>query len=287
MAPPPSSELPLTERVKQLAQTLQFAWFVGHLTLLLSVSRYGLSYLTLNYYSKWAKFSYRLAFVSAAATYGIVVYKAYRARLRSGTKQGSPLNLISDENVQYLLMALVWLYSRQLPLALLPFAVYSIFHVATYTRTNLIPTFQPPKAGATPASPTSPGASRQANASPLANAIGKFVKEYYDASMMLVAGLEIALWIRVFLSAVTFSKGSWVLLVVYSAFLRARYAQSQFHQGAVAQGAARIDAMVSNQSTPPAARQGWETTKGLMRQVHDATDLRRYVGASQAAKKPQ
>lgn len=30
-------------------------------------------------------------------------------------------------------MALVWLFSRQIPLALLPFTVYSVFHVATYT----------------------------------------------------------------------------------------------------------------------------------------------------------
>lgn len=186
-------------------------------------------------------------------------------------------------------MALVWLYSRQMPLAILPFAVYSIFHVATYTRTNLIPTFSPPKSAGPQASPASPNAQRPASSSsPLANGIGKFVKEYYDASMMLVAGLEIALWFRVLLSALTFSKGSFVLLAIYSVFLRARYTQSQFHQGVVGQGVARVDAVVSNQSTPPAARQGWDTTKGLMRQLHDATDIRRYTGGSQAGvKKPQ
>lgn len=186
-------------------------------------------------------------------------------------------------------MALVWLYSRQMPLALLPFTVYSVFHVATYTRTNLLPTLQPPKsqppAGAT--SPTSPRPA--ATSSPLANSIGRFVKEYYDSSMMLVALLEIALWFRVLLSAITFTKGSWVLFVIYTIFLRARYAQSQFHQGAVAQGVARIDDSVSNQNTPPAAKQAWETTKGIIRQAHDATDLRRYIGGQPAtgAKKPQ
>lgn len=74
-----------------------------HLTLLLSVFRYGLSYIVFNYYSRWAKISYRLAFISAAATYGIVVYKQYIAR---GKLSGSPLQiavkLLSDENVQYL-----------------------------------------------------------------------------------------------------------------------------------------------------------------------------------------
>lgn len=74
-----------------------------HLTLLFSAIRYGLSWVTLNYYSTWAKISYRTAFVAAAATYGIVVYKAYRARMRAGSRpQGGLLSLITDENVQYL-----------------------------------------------------------------------------------------------------------------------------------------------------------------------------------------
>jgi hypothetical protein len=78
-------------------------WFVGHATLLLCVSRYGLSYITFNYYSKWAQFSYRLAFVSAVATYGIVVFKAYRSRFKQGVKpQQVAFQLLADENVQYL-----------------------------------------------------------------------------------------------------------------------------------------------------------------------------------------
>ncbi len=187
-------------------------------------------------------------------------------------------------------MALIWLYSRQVPLALLPFTVYSVFHVATYTRTNIIPTLQAPKSapsGTTPSSPTSPKPS--SSQSPLANSIGRFVKEYYDASMTLVALLEIALWFRIVLSAFTFSKGSWVLLVIYSAFLRARYAQSQFVQGAFGQAVARVDAQLQNQSMPPAVRQGWETAKGVGRKFVDATDLRRYLGGSNqhGMKKPQ
>lgn len=49
-----------------------------------------------------AIFSYRLAFVSAAVTYGIVVYKAFRARAKAGRPQGTPIQLASDENLQYL-----------------------------------------------------------------------------------------------------------------------------------------------------------------------------------------
>lgn len=88
-----------------LAQTLQFVWFVGHVTLLLCTMRYGLSYITFNFYSTFGQLSYRTAFVSAAATYSIVVYKAFRARSRagkSGTQQQNIMALVADENVQYL-----------------------------------------------------------------------------------------------------------------------------------------------------------------------------------------
>jgi len=40
--------------------------------------------------------------VAAAATYGIVVFKAFRAKQKSGKAMGSPVQMIGDENVQYL-----------------------------------------------------------------------------------------------------------------------------------------------------------------------------------------
>lgn len=102
MAPPPPASMPLQQRILQLAQTLQFAWFIGHCTLLLAALRYAFSYLTFNYYSNWAKFTYRTAFIAATVTYGIVVYKGFRAKARNGKPQGSPLAIAADENVQYL-----------------------------------------------------------------------------------------------------------------------------------------------------------------------------------------
>jgi len=284
MAPPPSASLPLQQRVLALVQTLQFAWFVGHLSLLFCIVRYSLSYITFNTASRWAKFSYRTAFVSAAVTYGIVVYKAFRARSRPGAapkQAGGVLALAADENVQYLAMALVWLFTPQYPLALLPFGVYSIFHVATYTRTNLIPTLQPPTQVA-PSTGASPGAKPTYKTSALADSIGKFVKEYYDLSMGLVAILEIVLWLRIFLAAIIFTKGSWILLVLYTAFLRARFAQSSFVQGSFRQLVARVDAAVSGQQTPPAARGAWESVKGAGRQFHDVTDVGRYINGPAA-----
>jgi len=286
MAPPPPATLPLQDRLLQLAQTLQFGWFVGHVSLLFCTFFYSISYVTFRYNGGWAAFNYRTAFVSAAATYGIVVYKGLRARQRAaGGKPQSPqsyLAMIADENVQYLLMALIWLYSRQIPLAMLPFAVYSVFHVATYTRTNLLPTLQPSAQAQAGSSPAAAKTAQSGNAT--AEFLGRFVKTYYDTSMTLVAYLEIGLWFRVLLSAFTFSKGAAFLLIVYTAFFRSRYSQSTFVQNAFHDFAARVDALVANQSTPPQARQAWQTVKGLVRQAADATDPKRFAGAQPAKK---
>ncbi|RKF63757.1 Nucleoporin POM33 [Erysiphe neolycopersici] len=260
---PPQSSMSLQDRLLQLAQTLQ------HLLLLISIVSYSFSYITFNYYSPLAIFSYRTAFLSAAATYGIVVYKAFRARARAtGRPVTSPITFAADENVQYL--------SNQYPLAMLPFGVYSIFHVATYTRTVLVPTFE---AG------SSNGSTTASKPNSIADTIGRFVKRYYDASMGLVAILEISLWGRILLSSLTFSRGSWILLAIYTIFLRARYAQSTFVQIQFRNLEARIDSLIGAQSTPPAARQAWDTLKEGIRTFHDSTSFQKYTGAGPSAPK--
>lgn len=98
----PSPELGIvTQQLLFLTSMTRFGWFVGHLTLLFCSVRYGFSWISLNYYSTWAQISYRTAFVAAAFTYGIVVYKSVRARMR-GRTQVSALSFTGDENVQYL-----------------------------------------------------------------------------------------------------------------------------------------------------------------------------------------
>ncbi|KAI1386617.1 uncharacterized protein F4822DRAFT_410675 [Hypoxylon trugodes] len=280
MAPPPPANLPLTERILALAKTLQFAWFSGHLVLLLCIFRYSLSAIAFSYNTRWARFTYRTAFVSAALTYGIVVYKTWRARQKVGPKNIGAAALLADENVQYLAMALVWLLSPQYSLAMLPYGIYSVFHVATYTRNNVIPTIQPNK----PAPGASPGAKPQ-SANPIAEVIGNFVKQYYDTSMSIVAGLEILIWGRLFLSAILFQRRSWILITIYTIFLRTRFAQSSHVQDSFRILESRIDSLVGAQGTPPAARSVWEGVKNGIRQFHDASEIGKYVGGNAVPKK--
>lgn len=178
----------------------------------------------------------------------------------------------------HLVLSLVWLFSPQYPLALLPYSVYSVFHVATYTRTNLIPAIYPPTPAADGSSP------KGKTTHPLADQIGAFVKEYYDASMSIVSALEILLWGRILLSAILFQRRSWILLVLYTVFLRARHSQSSHVQGSVSQLSARVDSLVGAQGTPPAARQVWDGVKNGARQFHDITDIGKYLGGGAAKK---
>jgi hypothetical protein len=183
-------------------------------------------------------------------------------------------------------MALVWLFMPQYTLALLPYGIYSVFHVATYIRTNIIPTVVPPQKLA-PAAGQSPSAKPQYTQHPASDAIGAFVKQYYDSSMSIVSGLEILLWIRILFGAILFQQRSWILLAVYTAFLRARFAQSSHVQGSFAQLEARIDNLIGAQGTPPVARQVWDGIKGAARQFHAATDVNKYVNGAAAPKKAQ
>ncbi|KAI5291231.1 hypothetical protein KEM54_005782 [Ascosphaera aggregata] len=247
MAPPPPASLPTGQRLKMLAKTLQSNSFA-------------------------ARSSYRLAFIFAAATYGIVVYKAHFAH-RSSASAGVPFTqlvprLLLDENVQYLMMALVWLYARQIPVALFPFTIYSIFHVASYLRSYLIPTIWPPTRSADGTSTTH---------HPWVDTLSRFVKTYHDASMSLVATFELTLLFRILFSALTFSSGSWVLLAVYLVFFRQRYDNSAFVKTNVAHLTARVDAALSHQSTPAAVRQGWETVKYGIARGYQLLDLSKYA----------
>lgn len=73
------------------------------MTLLLCVSRYLLSWIRMNYYGGMAQFCYRTTFIAASVTYGIVVYKTFRARSKTGQMLPNGIvGLLSDENIQYL-----------------------------------------------------------------------------------------------------------------------------------------------------------------------------------------
>lgn len=159
-------------------------------------------------------------------------------------------------------MALIWLYSKPVYFALFPFAVYSTFHFLTYLRTNLIPVITP------------------GPASGISETISRFVKKNYDASMHLVANLELFLWARVALYCLAF-QNSWILLALYTIFLRARFAQSVFVRDALKGLEVRGDALVVDNRVPDGVRTAWGIAKQVTTKFGEFTDIPKMMGGPQ------
>jgi len=194
--------------------------------------------------------------------------------------------MTGDENVQYLFMALIWLFTGPIYLALLPFTIYSTFHFLTYLRTALIPTLMPPPttpqypAGGSSTGTTQPGQKpKSTTPNVLSDAISKFVKSHYDTSMAIVANLEIALFIRLLLGGLVFMN-SWILVIIYAVFLRVRVGQSPFVRQALTTTESMVDGLVADPRAPPAARGVWANVKDGIRKLGDMTDfdLNKMVG---------
>ncbi|PHH51268.1 Nucleoporin POM33 [Ceratocystis fimbriata CBS 114723] len=286
MAPPASAQKPLAERFQELAKTLQFAWFSGHVMLIFSTLLYMFQFIKFNTSGGFARFTYRVGFLSAILTYGIVVYKSFMARQKLGSRAPSGImTIVGDENVQYMVMSVVWFLMPHFTLALLPYFVYSVFHVATYLRTNILPTIYPPTI--TTSSDSTPGSKVQHNpaAERYISMLRSFVNSHYDASMALVARFEIALWVELAFYALFFRRWSWVLITVYTAFVRVRYSQSMHLQTLFTSLSTQIDSKMAYQGTPPGVRQGWETAKSVTKQFYAATDINKYIGGAPAPKK--
>ncbi|KAJ1945805.1 Transmembrane nucleoporin [Linderina pennispora] len=219
--PAHSRPSPVSVRLTNLAQTAQFYWWIGHVVVLTFGAMY---YLKRMLGASSANWYYSSAYMGALLSYTIVIYKTY----------GPPqLNLafvrrlILDENVEYLLLAFYWFTQRAIVVTLLPFVVFSLFHVITYSRSTLIPIFFP-------GVPAELQAARQANGAPIAlspaartsKMLGELSSKYYSPALREVGVWEVAVvgtWLT--LGAITFQTPL-LAPIFYAQFLRFRFALS-------------------------------------------------------------
>ncbi|CCM02188.1 uncharacterized protein FIBRA_04267 [Fibroporia radiculosa] len=229
-----------------MATTQHYMWAAGHFILLLASLRYFLAVVMFRGVSPWW---YKLSFLGAIASYAIVCKKSL------GTPQPNLewLNrALADENVQYLLLAFFWWTSKPITLALVPFAIFSLFHALTFTRTTLMSQFLPPGPPATAGGPPTPH--------PLAKKLQLWVKANYDTAMKAVAFTELLIMLRITLGALTF-QNSLLSPLIYAHFLRTRYYQSKFTQNAIAVVTARVEDYVRKPGVPPMVVMVWDKFK--------------------------
>ncbi|ORE01246.1 hypothetical protein BCV72DRAFT_265936 [Rhizopus microsporus var. microsporus] len=178
-------------------KTLHFAWFVGHglifLSCLISILLYPFSIF------------YRFAYISVISTYSIVLYNSYKP-----LQQGLPIKrMLLDENTQYFIISVYFLFTKKRLATLLPFIVYSSFHILEYAETELIPTLFPDQ-------------------TQLQTRIKEFRTKYYEQAMDLTSRYEVCGIMGLLLLGFFVLRTSLTCLLLYAHFLRMRYFMSTY-----------------------------------------------------------
>ena len=208
------------------------------------------------------KFWYREAYCAIIATFGIILNQTYKS------KRLNPLNVMRDDNVHYILIATLWLFSNPDFTTLIPFLVFAIFHVLTYARQYLLP------------------ALGHGPDSLLSLQISNFVKTYNDMGMMLAANAEFFLLLKLGFQFLTFRKGTAFRFLIYLVFFKLRFDQSIFTKTVIKNFEMRIDTLLSHPSLPPVVKQMWISVKDLIRRGMEAISIPTAMPQRQTAPAP-
>ncbi|KAI8144460.1 hypothetical protein BJV82DRAFT_68836 [Fennellomyces sp. T-0311] len=247
--PPPSS---LQERVVTLVQTLQFAWFAGHVLTLIGSALYFLSVVMFRASSK----PYTVAYFGALLSYGVVVYKTHgKPEFNAQYAQ----RLVMDENVQYLLLAMYWFFTSPISVTLVPFATFSTFHALGYVRSNIIPTVLPAPASTASSSSGSRPATWQAKTQ---QQIKSWTDKNYDKAMRFVAQIEvIGIMGRLVLGLFRLQIMS---IFLYAQFLRFRYHLSSYTRQAFTKLRIALDNVAQDPRVPPVVARAYMSAKDMI-----------------------
>lgn len=211
------------------SQVPHYAWAAGHALLLLCTCFYLPGALRHPFTTPRTAYSYRMAYIGGLTSYGIVCFKAL------GTPAVSLDFLkraMADENCQYFLLAIFWLLTKPVSLSLVPYAIFSTFHVLTFVRTTVLPKLAPPK-------PPAREGERQSKDTPLQKQLHQIVKAQYDPAMNVCAHAELAILVRTIIGVPLFWNG-FMAPIAFAHFLRLRYYYSMFSRSAIRGADARL-----------------------------------------------
>jgi len=229
-----------------MTSTQHYVWACGQIVILLTSACTVLSAL---FSRTFHSLFYRTCYLGAIGSYSIVCYKSL------GLPQPNPAFIrraLADENVQYLLLAIYWLYSKPVAISAIPYAIFSLFHVLTFLRSNVLQQVLRQQ-------PNSQGS----NAHPFVRGVQNWVKANYDTAMVMVAYTELGIFLRVALGAI-FLQNSLLTPVIYAHFLRSRYHQSPFTKRAILRSYATADQYARSQGSPIIIGKVWENIVNIV-----------------------
>lgn len=234
-----STSKPKDSSFSSPANTLQGAWFLGHMVTLIASVAYPLT-LDEQYY--------RLAYFSILESFGIIIYQHFFVQPVPKENKLTFKSLIQNENVLYFALALLWFFTPIIGTSLLPFTIFSFFHALSYMDN----TFLPKVCGFT-----------KENSKLLAK-MSQLIANYKDRSMYWVANIELSILSDLFRRALLWYPGSWINLVLYTLFIKIRYENSKYMQSSCTQWKTRTDNIFNHRFVPTIAKQLYNSFQSIV-----------------------
>lgn len=228
-----------------LAKTLQFAWFSGHVVVLLTSLFYFVSFRSK---SQFHNGLYRLTYLGVLESFSIIIYQQH---FKAKNQTLSIKALAQDENVMYFAIALLWLLTPRFTLTMIPFIIFSTFHFLTYMKSVLLPQVL-----------------QWNDENRYVALITKFIRENNDKSMVWSGSAELLCLIAVIFRALLWYPKSWLVLIIYSTFIKVRYEKSAYMRNCVKKWEVRADGIVSSPSLPSSLKSGYVKFKETIKQLN-------------------
>ncbi|RKO97916.1 hypothetical protein CAUPRSCDRAFT_5129, partial [Caulochytrium protostelioides] len=232
---------PFQERAKRLVMTIQFVWFLGHLSTLFL----GLKYILFKRFAEDGATLYARTYYAVIMCYGISLYKAHLTHVTMSSLQTTLARVTADTNFNYLLIALLWCTGYPLAVTLVPFLVFSVFQCIPYIQRHVLPTLMPNPA--------------------LEAKLGLLVEHYYTPALQMTALVEVCvIWPMLFL-IIPFRGAGWLTPLFYGQFLRQRYQQSVYTRNAFANARGFLDArLLAHPAVPDPVKSGYTTLRDTL-----------------------
>ncbi|KAI5969040.1 POM33 [Candida margitis] len=225
-----------TDKLLELVYTLQFAWFVGNVLTLFGFIASTLTFLRI--LPSLYKLDYLLTLLGVLISFGILVFQLVQ---KNGLRFGI---LIKDDNTHYILLGGFLLFLRPYVwLTLVPFAIFSTFHVLAYVNGYILPIVGLDKSN-------------------ISSTITNFVSQNNAKSIEAASGIELVTYVWLLLRMITFRKRSLSPVLVYTVFLKKRYEVSAFTRGYVKVVADAGDKIV-NDVNHPVLRDVWAKVRNV------------------------
>lgn len=256
-----------------LALSQQFYWFVGHV---LEIIFFILN-MIISFYSRSVKY-YKCALVAVLFTYGIVIRQIHFKNsgilgiTRVASDRDLRARLVRDDNVQYFLLALVFLLSSGtiggVAGGLYSFTIFSIFHVLTYFQANLL--------GSLPLNKL-----QQQN---LNTKISHFTSTYNQQALLMAANAEFLLlggfvftiplmFVQIFRIPLFVIVNTSVFAAVVI-FLKLRYISNRYTQEIISQWDMKINQVLLSDKLPSSLNEYYNIRlKGLIQKLTDPIQL--------------